>query len=67
MTKESIGGKKYFVKFTDDDYSCCCSVYFMKQKTEMLEKFKEFKTATAIVQKESESYKVIMMVNIIIS
>ena len=45
MSTESIGGKKYFVTFTDD-YSCCCSVYFMKHKSEVLEKFKDFEAAT---------------------
>ena len=45
MSTESVGGKKYFVTFTDD-YSCCCSVYFMKHKSEVLEKFKVFETAT---------------------
>ena len=46
MSTESIGGKKYFVTFTDD-YSRCCSVYFMKHKSEVLEKFKDFETAIA--------------------
>ena len=46
MSTESIGGKKYFVTFTDD-YSHCCSVYFMKYKSEVLEKFKDFETAIA--------------------
>lgn len=32
---------KYFVTFTDD-YSRCCKVYFLKQKSEVLSKFKEF-------------------------
>jgi len=45
MSTESIGGKKYFVTFIDD-YSRCCSVYFMKHKSEVLEKFKEFEEAT---------------------
>ena len=34
------------VTFTDD-YSRCCSVYFMKDKSEVLEKFKDFEAATA--------------------
>ena len=38
---ESIGRKKYFVTFIDD-YSRCCRVYFMRQKNEIFEKFKEF-------------------------
>ena len=46
MSTESIGGKKYFVTFTDD-YSRCCLVYFMKHKSEMLEKFNNFEAAIA--------------------
>ncbi len=45
MQTESFGGAKYFVTFTDD-YSRCCAVYFMKKKSEVLEKFKEFEAAT---------------------
>ena len=41
MPTESIGGCKYFVTFIDD-YSHCCNVYFMKHKSEVLEKLKEF-------------------------
>lgn len=41
MQTESIGGRKYFVTFIDD-YSRCCDIYFMRHKTEVLEKFKEF-------------------------
>ena len=41
MQTESISGAKYFVTFIDD-YSRCCKVYFMKQKNEVLCKFKEF-------------------------
>lgn len=41
MQAESIGGSKYFVTFIDD-YSRCCKVYFIKQKSEVLRKFKEF-------------------------
>jgi transposase InsO family protein len=41
---ESFGGVKYLVTFMDD-YSRCCAVYFMKQKSEVLEKFKEFEAA----------------------
>ena len=44
MQTESFGGARYFVTFTDD-YSRCCAVYFMKQKLEVLEKFKEFEAA----------------------
>ena len=45
MPTESIGGCKYFVTFIDD-YSRCCNAYFMKHKSEVLEKFKEFEAAT---------------------
>jgi hypothetical protein len=45
MPTESIGGRKYFVTFIDD-YSRCCSVYFMRHKSEVLDKFKEFEAAT---------------------
>ncbi len=38
---ESIGGQKYFVTFIDD-YSRSCAVYFLKRKSEVFEKFKEF-------------------------
>ena len=47
MPIECIGRKKYFVTFTVG-YSYCCSVYFMSHKSEVLEKFKEFETATSI-------------------
>ena len=45
MSTDSIGGKKYFVTFTDN-YSRCCYVYFMKHKHEVFDKFKEFETST---------------------
>ena len=45
MQTTSIGGAKYFVTFIDD-YSRCCAVYFIKEKSEVLDKFKEFQTAT---------------------
>ena len=38
---ESIGGSRYFVTFVDD-YSRCVSVYFIKHKAEVFEKFKLF-------------------------
>ena len=41
MNTESIGGKRYFVTFIDN-FSRCCRVYFMRQKSEKFEKFKEF-------------------------
>ena len=45
MQTQSIGGAKYFVTFIDD-YTCCCTVYFMKHKSEVLDKFKEFEVTT---------------------
>ena len=45
MPTESIGGCKYFVTFIDD-YSRRCSVYFMRHKCEVLDKFKEFESVT---------------------
>ena len=41
MHTESFGGKKYFVTFIDD-YTHCCAVYFLKYKSEVLEKFRDF-------------------------
>ena len=45
MHTESIGGAKYFLTFIDD-YTRCCSVYFMKHKSEVFDKFKEFEAVT---------------------
>ena len=45
ISKNSIGGSKYFVTFVDD-YSRCCSVYFIKHKSEVQDKFKEFEAVT---------------------
>ena len=45
--QESIGGKRYFVTFIDD-YSRCCMVYFMRHKSEVPEKFKEFEALTTV-------------------
>ena len=47
---ESIGGSRYFVTFIDD-YSRCAAVYFIKTKTEVLEKFKIFE---AMVTKQCD-------------
>ena len=44
MQTQSLGGSRYFITFTDD-YSCYCSTYFLKSKSEALEKFKEFKAS----------------------
>ena len=41
MPVESLGGPRYFVTFIDD-YSRCCMVHFMKHKSEVMNKFKEF-------------------------
>jgi len=43
MLVESLGGKRYFVTFIDD-YSRCCMVHFMKHKSEIINKFREFET-----------------------
>ena len=40
-----IGGAKYFLAFIDD-YTRCCTVFFMKRMSEVLGKFKEFKVST---------------------
>ena len=45
MPTHSIGGNRYFVTFIDD-YSRCCKVYFMKNKSEVFNKFKEFELIT---------------------
>ena len=44
MQTESLGGRKYFVTFIDD-YSRCCDVYFLKSKSEVFGKFKEFEAS----------------------
>ena len=41
MPTNSLGGKKYFVTFVDD-YTRFCSVYFMRNKSEVFNMFKEF-------------------------
>ena len=41
MSSESLGGRRYFVTFIDD-FSRCCKVYFLKHKSEVFQKFKEF-------------------------
>lgn len=42
MQTQSHGGSHYFITFTDD-YSRYSMTYFLKKKSEALEKFKEFK------------------------
>ena len=44
MPTESFNGKRYFVTFTDD-YTRCVKVYFIRHKSEVLQKFKEFEAA----------------------
>ena len=39
--RKGAGGCRYFVTFIDD-YSRCCKVYFLKHKSEVFEKYKEF-------------------------
>ena len=41
---QSFRGAHYLVTFIDD-YTRCVKVYFTKQKSEVLEKFKEFEPA----------------------
>ena len=43
MPAESIGGRRYFVTFIDD-YKRCCRVYFIRNKSEVLDKFREFES-----------------------
>jgi len=45
VKQASISGRKYLVTFIDD-FSRYVSIYFMKEKSETLSKFKEFKEAT---------------------
>jgi len=44
MPTESFNGKRYFVTFIDD-YSRYVKVYFIRHKSEVLQKFKEFEAA----------------------
>ena len=41
MNVDTIGGSKYVLTFTDD-YSRYVTVYFIKSKSEVLSKFKEY-------------------------
>lgn len=50
MENTSIGGAKYYITFIDD-YSRKVYVYFMKNKSEAFEKFKQFKN---LVENETE-------------
>ena len=51
MPVESLGRKRYFVTFIDD-FSRCCAVYFIRQKSEVFDKFKEFE---AIVTNDTDN------------
>ena len=44
MQTQSFGGSRYFITFTND-YSRYCKTYFLRRKSEALEKFKEFKAS----------------------
>ena len=46
MQTASIGGAKYFVTFIDD-YTRCCTVFFLRHKSEVFDKFKEFEALTS--------------------
>ena len=41
MSVALVGGAKYFVSFTDD-FTRYCRVYFLKRKSEVFEKFKQY-------------------------
>ena len=47
MSIESLGGAKYFVTFVDD-FSRICQVHFLKNKSEVLDKFKQFEAAVSL-------------------
>eukprot|EP00795_Rhopilema_esculentum_P005567 gene5567-biopygen555 len=44
MSIQSFSGKRYFVTFIDD-YSRCVKVYFIRKKSEVLKRFKEFEAS----------------------
>ena len=46
MDEQSLAGTHYFVTFMDD-YSRCCALYFIKRKSEVLDKLKVFQAETA--------------------
>jgi hypothetical protein len=50
MHVNSLAGSRYFVTFIDDK-SRWCEVYFMKKKSEVIEKFKEYQS---LVEKKTE-------------
>ena len=44
MEAKSLGGKEYFITFIDDKTKYCW-VYVIKNKNDVFEKFKEWKTS----------------------
>ncbi|CAF4951965.1 unnamed protein product [Pieris macdunnoughi] len=48
---ESMAGSKYFVKFIDD-YTRYCCVYFLKEKSQVIDKFKEYKNYVELFHKK---------------
>ena len=66
MQTELLGGRKYFVTFIDD-YSRCCDVYFLKNKSEVFEKFKKFEASVTKLMRVtgvSERYEPTMVASI---
>lgn len=53
MEAISLNGSKYFLLFIDD-YSKMCWIYFLKQKSDVFERFVEFKAMV-----ENETWKTI--------
>ena len=60
---ESLGGKKYFVTFIAD-YCRCCAVYFLKNKVEVFDEFKEYE---ALVTNKSNLYIVLSELIMVVS
>ena len=60
MEAKSLGGKEYFITFIDDKTKYCW-VYVIKNKSDVFEKFKEWKTEVGI--QKSESFVEIMEEN----
>ena len=61
MPVESLGRKRYFVTFIDD-FSRCCAVYFIRQKSEVFDKFKEFE---AIVTNDTGNAHILLPVSFV--
>ena len=59
MHVESAGGSRYVLTFTDD-YSRYSFVYFLKQKSQVLSKFKEF---VQYIENSKHSVKVLNVIN----